>query len=361
MTGAPDSTTPQAASASTEGARAATLHVPVLLDEVLEALAPHPGGRYLDGTVGLGGHSAAIMERIGPDGELCCLDRDTTALELARQRLAPWAGRVHFFHTRYADFEAALDQLGWDKVDGALIDIGVSSMQIDMADRGFSFHADGPLDMRMDRDGDEDPASKLVNRATADVLKDIILRYGEDPMAGRIARAIVDARATGPIETTAQLVAIVDRAYPAKWRATSRNHPATRTFQALRMAVNDELGQLERFLDRILDRLNPGGRLAVITFHSLEDRIVKHRLRDESQGCVCPRSVSRCECGHKARVDVLTRKPVTASEAELARNSRASSAKLRAAQRLAEGQAPRPRRRNKYAPEGRDTAEGSAS
>ena len=361
MTGAPVPTAPQAATAPTEGARAAALHVPVLLDEVLEALAPRPGGRYLDGTVGLGGHSAAIMERIGPDGELCCLDRDATALELARQRLAPWGGRVHFFHTRYADFEAALDQLGWDKVDGALIDIGVSSMQIDMADRGFSFHADGPLDMRMDRDGDEDPASRLVNRATADVLKDIILRYGEDPMAGRIARAIVDARAAGPIETTAQLAAIVDRAYPAKWRATSRNHPATRTFQALRMAVNDELGQLERFLDRILDRLNPGGRLAVITFHSLEDRIVKHRLRDESQGCVCPRSVSRCECGHKARVDVLTRKPVTATDAELARNSRASSAKLRAAQRLAEGQAPRPRRRNKYAPEGRDEPEGGAA
>jgi len=267
MTGASDTPAPQATPVPTEGARAATLHVPVLLDEVLEALAPRAGGRYLDGTVGLGGHSAAIMERIGPDGELCCLDRDTAALAHARQRLAPWGGRVHFFHTRYADFEAALDQLGWDKVDGAL----------------------------------------------------------------------------------------------AKWRATSRNHPATRTFQALRMAVNDELGQLERFLDRILERLNPGGRLAVITFHSLEDRIVKHRLRDESQGCVCPRTVARCECGHKARVDVLTRKPVTASEAELARNSRAASAKLRAAVRLAEGQAPRPRRRNKYAPEGRDATEGDAS
>ncbi|MEG6505972.1 16S rRNA (cytosine(1402)-N(4))-methyltransferase RsmH [Nitratidesulfovibrio sp. 1201_IL3209] len=361
MTGAPVPTAPQAAPAPTEGARAAALHVPVLLDEVLEALAPRPGGRYLDGTVGLGGHSAAIMERIGPGGELCCLDRDATALDLARQRLAPWGGRVHFFHTRYADFESALDQLGWDKVDGALIDIGVSSMQIDTAGRGFSFHADGPLDMRMDQGGDEDSAARLVNRATVDVLKDIIRRYGEDPMAGRIARAIVDARAAGPIETTAQLAAIVDRAYPAKWRATSRNHPATRTFQALRMAVNDELGQLERFLDRILDRLNPGGRLAVITFHSLEDRIVKHRLRDEAQGCVCPRNVSRCECGHTARVDVLTRKPVTATGAELARNSRAASAKLRAAVRLARGQAPRPRRRNKYAPGDRDAGQGGAS
>lgn len=356
MTGAPISTAPLSIP---EERRGAARHVPVLPDEVLELLAPRPGGRYLDGTVGLGGHSAAIMDRTGPDGELCCLDRDATALDLARQRLAPWSGRVHFFHTRYADFETALDRLGWDKVDGALIDIGVSSMQIDTAERGFSFHADGPLDMRMDQGGAEAPAARLVNRAAADVLKDIIRRYGEDPMAGRIARAIVDARASCPIETTAQLATVVERAYPARWRATSRNHPATRTFQALRMAVNDELGQLERFLDRILDRLKPGGRLVAITFHSLEDRLVKHRLRDASRGCVCPRTEARCHCGRVPRVEVLTGKPVTAGAAELARNPRAASAKLRAAVRLAEGQVPRPRRRNKYArPDGPDSHGG---
>ena len=238
-----------------------SVHISVLLNEAVDALAPKAGGRYLDGTVGMGGHSFAIMERTGGEGFLCGLDRDTQALELARIRLAPFGDRVHLVHTRYSEFEAALDGIGWDAVDGALIDIGVSSLQIDSAERGFSFSSDGPLDMRMDRDSEELPVSRLVNRAKLEDLKDIIERYGEDPQAGRIARAIVEARVRKPIETTGELAALVERAYPAAWRAKARNHPATRTFQALRMAVNDEIGELERFLDAILGRLKPGGRV----------------------------------------------------------------------------------------------------
>lgn len=308
-------------------------HIPVLLDEVLEYLAPHKGGRYLDGTLGLAGHASAVLERAGEGAELCGLDRDPEALRRATARLAPFGGQAHLYHLRYSEFEEALDDLGWPTVDGALIDIGVSSMQIDLAERGFSFHADGPLDMRMDPDAQES-AWRLVNRERHEVLKDIIARYGEEPMAGRIARAIVDARNTGPIDTTLQLAAIVERAYPAKWRATARNHPATRTFQALRMAVNDELGELERFLDAILARLAPGGRLVVISFHSLEDRIAKHRMRHWAEGCRCPRHVPRCVCGHTPEVRILTKKPVTATSDELARNPRASSAKLRAAEKV---------------------------
>ena len=205
-----------------------SVHISVLLNEAVDALAPKAGGRYLDGTVGMGGHSFAIMERTGGEGFLCGLDRDTQALELARIRLAPFGDRVHLVHTRYSEFEAALDGIGWDAVDGALIDIGVSSLQIDSAERGFSFSSDGPLDMRMDRDSEELPVSRLVNRAKLEDLKDIIERYGEDPQAGRIARAIVEARVRKPIETTGELAALVERAYPAAWRAKARNHPATR-------------------------------------------------------------------------------------------------------------------------------------
>ena len=204
------------------------VHVSVLLDEAVDALAPRPGGRYLDGTVGMGGHSFAIMERSGGQAFLCGLDRDTQALELARVRLAPFGDRVHLVHTRYSAFAEALDGLGWDTVDGALIDIGVSSLQIDSAERGFSFNADGPLDMRMDRDSGDTPVSRLVNRAKLEELKDIIERYGEDPQAGRIARAIVEARVRKPIETTGELAALVTIRPRAlfrhcAWRSTTRS------------------------------------------------------------------------------------------------------------------------------------------
>ena len=311
-----------------------SVHISVLLNEAVDALAPKAGGRYLDGTVGMGGHSFAIMERTGGEGFLCGLDRDTQALELARIRLAPFGDRVHLVHTRYSEFEAALDGIGWDAVDGALIDIGVSSLQIDSAERGFSFSSDGPLDMRMDRDSEELPVSRLVNRAKLEDLKDIIERYGEDPQAGRIARAIVEARVRKPIETTGELAALVERAYPAAWRAKARNHPATRTFQALRIAVNHELDALEEGLDTIFDHLAPGGRLCVITFHSLEDRLVKNKFRRWSTACTCPPEFPVCVCGGKAKAKLITRKPIEADKQELEENRRSRSAHLRVLEKL---------------------------
>ncbi len=316
-----------------EAGKHAPSHVPVLLPEVLEALAVKEGGRYLDGTVGLGGHSEAILAA-APNVQICCLDRDAEALSLAEKRLSPFKGRAHFFHRRYSEFAGALDELGWEKIDGALIDIGISSMQLDTAERGFSFLHEGPLDMRMNQSGAEDSAQRIVNRATLADLRDIIARLGEDPQAGRIARAIVEAREKAPITTTTQLAEIVNRAYPAKWRATARNHPATRTFQALRMIVNNELGELEGFLGQCMDRLEVGGRLAVISFHSLEDRIVKHTFREFTVNCVCPRHVPRCVCGHTAKARVLTKKPTVPTDQEIAVNSRAASAKMRVAERL---------------------------
>ena len=323
-------------------------HVSVLLREVLEALVTHPGGRYLDGTLGLAGHSSALLEKAGETAELCGLDRDPQALARAEERLAPYGKRCHLFALEYASFEEALDTLGWNQVDGALLDLGVSSLQLDVAERGFSLHEDGPLDMRMDmgealmngRRREALPhterARTFVNRADFPTLKRVIEEYGEDPQAGRIARSIVDARATSPIETTRQLAEIVWHAYPPKWRATARNHPATRTFQAIRMVVNDELGQLEHFLDRILSRLAPGGRLAIISFHSLEDRIVKQRFKLWSSDCICPPHLPRCVCGHRAEVRVLTRKPILPSQEELTLNPRSGSAKLRVAEKLPE-------------------------
>ena len=321
-------------------------HASVLLREAIAALAPRPGGRYLDGTLGLAGHASALLEEAGDGAELCGLDRDPQALARARARLVPFGGRCHLFALEYASFSAALDELGWDSVDGALLDLGVSSLQLDVAERGFSLHSDGPLDMRMDmgealmngRRREAMPhtesARTFVNRADFPTLKRVIEEFGEDPQAGRIARASVDARAVSPIETTGQLAEIIRLAYPPKWRATARNHPATRTFQAIRMAINDELGQLEHFLDEILDRLAPGGRLAIISFHSLEDRAVKQRFRRWSSDCVCPPHLPRCVCGHRAEVRLLSKKPVLPSREEMILNPRAGSAKLRAAEKL---------------------------
>ncbi len=311
----------------------AGLHKPVLFDEVLEFLAPRPGGRYLDATLGLGGHSEGILERIAPGGELLGLDRDAQALALAQKRLERFGEAFRARQGTFSEFEAAMDDLNWDVLDGALIDIGISSLQLDFPERGFSFSQDGPLDMRMDPESGQ-PASRLVNKAPFEALRDIIATAGEDPQAGRIARAIVQARAKKPIESTGQLAAIVEAAYPAKWRATARNHPATRTFQALRMTVNNELGELRMFLERIVPRLAPGGRLAVISFHSLEDRAVKRFFRQEATDCLCPPQILHCACGHRASLKILTKKPVSPGEAECAANTRAASARLRAAEKL---------------------------
>ena len=316
--------------------RAASVHVPVLFSDVLSFLPRRPALRILDGTLGMGGHAEGMLRLLrdaGIEAELIGLDRDGAALELAGERLAGFGGKVALERAKFSEFARVLDEKGWESVDFALVDIGVSSLQIDSPERGFSFSADGPLDMRMDPDSGR-PASALVNKAPVGTLRTLIAELGEEPMAARIARAIDDARSQAPIESTAQLAHIVEQAYPAKWRATARNHPATRTFQALRMEVNNELGELADFLSGIVPRLSSGGRVAVITFHSLEDRMVKHFFRDESTGCRCPRHVPVCICRHVPSLRVLTRKPLTASERELAANPRAGSAKLRVAEKL---------------------------
>lgn len=316
-------------------------HIPVLKDEVLACFAPLAAGhgqtgrpmRFLDGTLGLGGHSSAILTAF-PGSLLLGLDRDTEALALAKERLSPFGGRFSAMHLTFSSFAMALDARGWDRIDGALIDIGVSSMQLDEGVRGFSVHEDGPLDMRMDPSSGALSARDIVNTWDQKALRDCIAAFGEDPMADRIARAVCEARARAPIATTGELAAIVERAYPASWRAKARHHPATRTFQALRMQVNDELGELGAFMDGILARLNIGGRLCVITFHSLEDRLVKQKMREWGKGCICPPHVAVCRCHHVPEVSLVTRKPLTATPAELALNPRASSAKLRCCEKL---------------------------
>ncbi|MDR2051320.1 MAG: 16S rRNA (cytosine(1402)-N(4))-methyltransferase RsmH [Deltaproteobacteria bacterium] len=311
---------------------AAGVHVPVLLEETLEIMAVRAGGRYLDGTLGLGGHAAEILSRAGSGAELLGLDRDSQALELARQRLAGFGPAAHLAKRAFADFEAELDLLGWDFIDGALLDLGVSSLQLDTPERGFSFLRDGPLDMRMDAQKGEGAAA-LLNRLSEEKLRKLIVDFGEEPQAGRIARAIIRARAEKPLESTLELAGIVSAAYPPKWRNTSRNHPATRTFQALRLAVNGELEQLGLFLERIIPRLSMGGRVVIISFHSLEDRMVKHFFREASKGCICPPQARRCVCGHEALLRILAKRAIRAGAAESEANPRARSARLRAAER----------------------------
>ena len=318
----------------------AARHVPVLLAEVVAAFSPlFAAGegpvRLLDGTLGLGGHSEALLDA-SPRCELLGLDRDSEALALATARLSRFGGRFHARHLRFSDFGQALDELGWERIDGALLDIGVSSLQLDEASRGFSVHADGPLDMRMDAATPDRPAAEIVNHADFRTLRTLVARFGEDPQAARIARAICEARQKKPIKTTGELARIVSDAYPAAWRARARHHPATRTFQALRMEVNDELGQLGAFLAAVMPRLRIGGRLAVISFHSLEDRMVKDHMRTWAAGCLCSRLSPVCTCHHVPEVRLLSKKPLVATRAELARNPRASSAKLRCAEKIAE-------------------------
>lgn len=309
-------------------------HISVMRDEVMHWIAPQAGGRYLDATLGLGGHTLQLLALTQGQAQVLGLDRDRQALNAAQARLADYVGAVHFAHTSFQHCTDPLQELGWDLVDGVIADLGVSSLQLDQPERGFSFLHTGPLDMRMDVHSGLEPASALVNGAALERLRRIIGEYGEEPMAGRIARAIVAARQTQRIETTLDLARIVSEAYPAKRRALARNHPATKTFQALRIAVNRELEELEQFLERVVDVLRPGARLAVISFHSLEDRLVKHFFRRESKDCVCPREYPLCQCGHQRKLTVLTRKPLVPTEEEIASNSRSRSAKLRIAERV---------------------------
>ncbi len=302
-------------------------HTPVLYQPVLTALKLSPDGCYIDGTVGAGGHAEGILEGSAPNGCLLGLDRDPQALETAARRLSRFGERVMLHQGSYADMAAQAAALGWPEVDGILLDLGLSSLQLGDPARGFSFRQDGPLDMRFDPSQGL-TAHDLVNEWDQSALAGVIFRYGEEPKARAIARAIVAAR---PIRTTLELAEVIEAAVGGR---RGKIHPATRTFQALRIAVNQELEQLERGLSAAVGLLKPGGRLVVISFHSLEDRMVKTFFRRESQDCICPPDLPACRCAHVATLRLVTRKPIRPSDEEVRANPRARSARLRVAERL---------------------------
>lgn len=306
-------------------------HVSVLLEECIEALSIKPDGIYVDGTLGGAGHSSRIAAEL-TTGRLIGIDRDPVALEAAGERLKPFADRVTLVHSNFDEMDTVLKDLGISGVDGILMDLGVSSPQLDDGKRGFSYMADAPLDMRMNSEDTLD-ARQIVNGWSYEELKRILYDYGEERYAPRIAAAICKRREEAPIETTLELVDIIRGAMPAA-ALREKQHPAKRSFQAIRIAVNDELGSVERVMKRAVPCLNPGGRLAVITFHSLEDRIVKNAMAEAAKGCICPREFPVCVCGRKPQVKIITRKPITSPEAELAVNPRARSAKLRVCEKL---------------------------
>ena len=306
-------------------------HKPVLLRECLEGLNIRPDGIYVDGTLGRAGHSLEIAKRLTV-GRLIAIDRDKAALDAAPARLRDCLDRVVLVRGNFGDLDGILSGLGVDRVDGMLFDLGVSSPQLDDASRGFSYLQDAPLDMRMDRSAPL-TAKDVVNGWSQDELKRVLWRYGEERYAGPIAAAIVRERGQAPIETTGRLAEIIRAAMPAKARR-EKQHPAKRSFQAVRIAVNDELGEVERLLARALDLLNPGGRLAVISFHSLEDRLVKTAYAEWAKGCTCPPDFPVCVCGKTPRARPVGRRPITAAAEELADNPRARSAKLRIVEKL---------------------------
>ena len=301
-------------------------HQPVLYHEIIHALQPKNKGRYVDGTLGAGGHARGILEACAPDGRLLGLDVDPQALALARETLAPYGERIRLRQASYDSLAETLREIGWDKVDGILLDLGLSSMQLDSPERGFSFQQDAPLDMRFDP-ASPTTAADLVNALSGNELADLIFRYGEEHASRRIAQAIVKAR---PLQTTRQLAAVIESVVPRKGRV----HPATQTFQALRIAVNDELERLENVLPQALAALRSGGRLAIISFHSLEDRIVKEYFRRESKDQVNPPYERIYEVEKKATLKEINRKVIIPGEAEVKANPRARSAKLRIAEKL---------------------------
>lgn len=304
-------------------------HIPVLLYECINGLMIRPDGIYLDGTAGGGGHSEEIAKRL-KNGRLISLDQDPDAVETASRRLAPYP-QATVVHANFRDMEEVLRSLSIRQIDGVLLDLGVSSYQLDTAERGFSYREDAPLDMRMDRRNTQ-TAADLVNGCDESELYRIIRDYGEEKFAKNIAKHIVKARQEKPIETTGELTEIIKAAIPAKMRATG-GHPAKRTFQAIRIALNHELEVLDQSIDTMIQLLNPGGRLSIITFHSLEDRIVKNRFRENENPCICPPDFPVCVCGRVSRGRVITRKPILPSEEELEENKRAKSAKLRVFER----------------------------
>jgi 16S rRNA (cytosine1402-N4)-methyltransferase len=306
------------------------MHIPVLLEPVLNHLMPdgqHHVARVIDGTVGAGGHASALLERGAQS--LLGLDADLTAVRLATDALARFGDRARVVHASYTSMPEQAAALRWNGVDAILLDLGVSSMQIDTPERGFSFRHDAPLDMRFNADSVDSTAADLINALDADELAEIFYKYGEEPNGRRLARAIAQAR---PLYTTHELTRVIERATPR--RHDDKIHPATRVFQALRIAVNDELRVVEQILPRAIDLLNPGGRFAVISFHSLEDRLVKDAFRLAATDCICPPEIPVCRCEHHASVRLVTRKPITATDDEIQHNARSRSAKLRVVEKL---------------------------
>lgn len=306
-------------------------HIPVLLEECIKYLNIKPDGIYVDGTLGMGGHSEAILQRL-TTGRLISIDRDTYAIERATERLAPYADRLTIVHGNFRDLPEILDEQGVDLVDGMLFDLGVSSPQLDEGGRGFSYMVDAPLDMRMDKSDNID-AWFIMNRWPEDKICRILRDYGEERHAARIARAIAKRRQEQEIKTTLELVDIIKPAMPAA-ALREKQHPAKRSFQAIRIAVNDELGAVASLMETAPDRLKVGGRIAVISFHSLEDRIVKSAIQSRENGCTCPREAPVCTCGFVQTLKSVTRKPITAGGEELELNPRSRSAKLRVAERV---------------------------
>lgn len=308
-------------------------HISVMASEVIEALAPQRGGVYVDCTAGGGGHSFCIAERLPEGSRLICLDRDDEAIAACTARLAPFGDRYTIVKTNFRNVASALDMLGVEQIDGILWDLGVSSHQLDEGERGFSYMKEAPLDMRMDR-SETRSAWDVVNAYAEEELRQIIRDYGEERFAQRIAAAIVQKREESPIATTTELAEIVSGAIPAAHRMKEAQNPARRTFQAIRIEVNGELDAIEPSITAATERLRPGGRLAVITFHSLEDRIVKNAMSEAAKGCTCPPSFPVCVCGKKPKVKLITRKPVVAGDEELEFNPRSRSAKLRVCEKI---------------------------
>lgn len=307
-------------------------HISVLLEESVNLLEVKPDGIYADGTLGGGGHSSLICSKLGENGRLIGIDRDKTAIAAGGKRLEEFDGKVTIVHDNFANIKLVLDRLGISKIDGAILDLGVSSPQLDTAERGFSYNMDARLDMRMNRD-DALSAYEVVNTYSEQQLAKVIYDYGEERYARQIARRIVAARGEKAVETTLQLAELIKSAIPPKARYADKN-PSKRTFQAIRIEVNNELGILEKAIEDFVEVLKPGGVLSIITFHSLEDRIVKQTFQRLAEGCTCPKSFPVCVCGNKPQVKLAVRKPIVSGNAELEMNIRAHSAKLRAVRKI---------------------------
>lgn len=308
-------------------------HISVLLEESIQALNPQENGVYLDCTLGLGGHSERIMQQTHGKAKVIALDRDSNALQIAKKRLACYGDAMCYYHLPFSQFVDALNAENCSTVNGIILDAGISSMQLDDIERGFTFMHDAPLDMRMDTTIGI-TAERVLAESSFETLRTILQEYGEEPLATKIARAITHAREKQPIQRTKQLVSIIENVFPAHWKRTARTHPATRTFQALRIYVNNELNELHSFLDNIIPFLAPHAIIAIISFHSLEDRIVKHTFKRYTIDCICPSHVLRCECNHVPSLRIITKKPIIPSLLEIQVNPKARSAKMRLAQKV---------------------------